>query len=183
MSQDPHSHDEEGPIKTPKQLIVTIVLAFVVPIILIVLLVNYVTTDKQESAGSSLLTPEAVNERIKPVGEAVVNAVTIAPGATPGEEVFKTQCSACHTSGALGAPKLGDAAAWGPRLGQGLDALWNSAMKGKNAMPAQGAGEYTPDEIKRAVVYMANAGGGKFEAPPIAAAEAASDAAPAASTP
>ncbi len=183
MSQDPHSHDDEGPIKTPKQLIVTILLAFVVPIILIVLLVNYVTTGKQESAGSNLLTTEAVNERIKPVGEALVNAVTIVPGATPGEEVYKNQCAACHASGSLGAPKYGDAASWGSRLGQGLDSLWNAAMKGKNAMPAQGTGEYTPDEIKRAVVYMANASGGKFEAPPIAAAEAATDATSAASAP
>jgi cytochrome c5 len=183
MSQDPHSHDDEGPIKTPKQLIVTILLSFVVPIILIVLLVNYVTTDKKDSAGSNLLTTEAVNERIKPVGEAVVNAVTTMPGATLGPDVYKAQCAACHDAGAMGAPKFGDAAAWSPRLGQGLETLWHAAMKGKNAMPAQGSGEYTPDEIKRAVVYMANAGGGNFEAPAVAATEAASDAAPAASVP
>jgi cytochrome c5 len=176
MSQDHNAHDDEGPIKTPKQLIVTVVLSFVLPIIVIVLLVNYVTTDQKESAGSNLLTTEAVAERIKPVSTVVVKAAAAAPGATSGEEVYKTMCAACHDSGALGSPKFGDAAAWGPRIGQGLETLWKSAMEGKNAMPAQGAGEFTPDEIKRAVVHMANAGGATFEAPPVAAAEAASDA-------
>lgn len=179
MSQDHNSHDDEGPIKTPKQLIVTVVLSFVLPIIVIVLLVNYVTTDQKESAGSNLLTTEAVAELIKPVGMVEVKAAAAAPGATPGEEVYKTQCAACHDSGAMGAPKFGDAAAWGTRIGQGLETLWKAAMEGKNAMPAQGAGEFTPDEIKRAVVHMANAGGATFTPPPVAAAEAASDAAPA----
>lgn len=179
MSQDHNSHDDEGPIKTPKQLIVTVVLSFVLPIIVIVLLVNYVTTTQKESAGSNLLTTEAVSERIKPVGMVEVKAATAAPGATLGEEVYKTQCAACHASGAMGAPKFGDAAAWGPRIGLGLEALWKSAMEGKNAMPAQGAGEFTPDEIKRAVVHMANAGGATFTPPPVAAtAEAASGVAP-----
>lgn len=171
MSQDHHSHDD-GPIKTPKQLIITILLAFVLPILLIVLLVNYVASDSKESAGSSLMTPEAVTERIKPVAEVTVNESAGVPGSASGQMVYESACIACHGSGALGAPKFGDAAAWGPRIGQGLEALWNAAMNGKNAMPAQGNGEYTPDEIKRAVVYMANKGGADFTPPPVQAAEA-----------
>ena len=92
-----------------------------------------------------------------------------------GEEVYKAVCSACHAAGTVGAPKFQDAAAWGPRLGQGYDGLLNSALKGKGAMAPQGGGEYNDTEIGRAVVFMANAAGGKFDEPkaPAAAASAA----------
>ncbi|MDG5978198.1 class I cytochrome c [Hydrogenophaga taeniospiralis CCUG 15921] len=82
----------------------------------------------------------------------------------------------------MGAPKFGDAAAWGPRIGTGYEALLNSALKGKNAMAAQGGGAFSDLEIGRAVVHMANAAGGKFEepqAPAAADAAAAPAAAPA----
>jgi cytochrome c5 len=82
-----------------------------------------------------------------------------------GEQVYKAQCAACHATGAAGAPKLGDAAAWGPRIKTGYDALLNSALKGKGAMAAQGGGEFSDLEIGRAVVYMANQGGAKFDEP------------------
>lgn len=171
MSQAPQSHDE-GPIQTPKQLIVAIVLAFLVPVFVIVLLVNYVNSVAKEGAGSNALAPEAVAQRIMPVAAVQVKAVTSVPGSNSGEDVFKAQCSSCHAAGALGAPKFGDAAAWGPRIGQGLEALLNSALKGKNAMPPQGGGEFVEIEIKRAVAYMANAGGAKFDVPAAAPAAA-----------
>jgi cytochrome c5 len=93
-----------------------------------------------------------------------------------GEQVFTAQCGACHTAGAAGAPKLGDAAAWGARIKTGYDSLLNSALKGKGAMGAQGGGDFSDVEIGRAVVYMANKGGAKFDEPkaPAAAASAAS---------
>jgi len=181
MSQAPQSHDE-GPIQTPKQLIVAILAAFVVPVAIIVLLVVYVNSTTKEGAGSNLTGPEAIAQRIMPVASVQVKAVTAAAGSRLGEEVYKAQCASCHGAGALGAPKFGDAAAWGPRLGQGLESLLNSALKGKNAMPPQGGGEFVDIEIKRAVAYMANAGGAKFEEPPVAAA-AASGADAAASAP
>jgi cytochrome c5 len=80
-----------------------------------------------------------------------------------------------------GAPKFGDAAAWAPRVKTGYDALLNSALKGKNAMGAQGGGEFSDFEVGRAVVYMANNGGGKLDEPkaPAAPAASASAAAPA----
>ncbi len=84
-----------------------------------------------------------------------------------GEQVFAAQCGACHTSGALGSPKFGDKAAWGPRSSKGFEALLTSALKGKNAMPPQGGGNYDELEIARAVVYMANAGGAKFPEPKV----------------
>jgi cytochrome c5 len=96
-----------------------------------------------------------------------------------GEEVFKAQCSACHTAGVAGAPKLGDAGAWGARIATGYEALLTSALKGKNAMGAQGGGDFEDTEIGRAVVYMANASGGKLAEPkaPVAAAAGAETAA------
>jgi cytochrome c5 len=181
MSQAPQSHDD-GPIQTPKQLILAVIVAFVLPITVIALLVNYVNSVAKEGAGSNALAAQAVAARIMPVAAVQVKAVTAAAGSRAGEEVFKGQCASCHAAGALGAPKYGDAAAWAPRIGQGLETLWDHAMKGKNAMPPQGGGEYADIEIKRAVAYMANAGGAKFEMP-AAPAAAASDAAPAASAP
>jgi cytochrome c5 len=82
-----------------------------------------------------------------------------------GEQVFNAQCGACHANGALGAPKVGDKAAWGPRVAKGFAVLWNSALHGKNAMPAQGGGQLNDLEVARGVVYMANAGGAKFPEP------------------
>lgn len=175
MSQAPQSHDE-GPIQTPQQLMLAIVLAFVVPVTIIALLVNYVNSAAKGGAGSSALAPEAVAQRIMPVAAVKVQAVTAAPGSRGGEDVYKAQCASCHGAGALGAPKYGDGGAWAARIGKGLDTLTDHAIKGFNAMPAQGGGDFVEVEIKRAVAYMANAGGAKFEAPPVAAAEGASEA-------
>jgi cytochrome c5 len=166
--------EEEGhdtPIKTPKQLITVIVLAFVVPIFAIVLLVKNVGTQANEGAGSQAMTAEAVAERLARVGQVTIK-LEGGPAKT-GEEVFKAQCTTCHTAGLVGAPKFGDATAWAPRIKTGFEALWNSALKGKGAMSAQGGGDFSDYEVARAVVYMANAGGAKFAEPPAPAASAA----------
>lgn len=116
------------------------------------------------SAGkSSGAEVEAANARIRPVA-AVTVKLEGGPAKT-GEEVYKAQCTACHAAGMLGAPKFGDAGAWGPRIGAGYAALLNSALKGKNQMAPQGGGDFSDYEIGRAVVYMANAGGAKLEEP------------------
>jgi len=90
-----------------------------------------------------------------------------------GEQVFGAQCTACHATGALGAPKLGDAAAWGPRIKTGFDALLHSALAGKGQMPPQGGGDFSDFEIARAVVYMTGKAGGTFPEPTAPAASAA----------
>lgn len=167
MSQVPNSHDtdHEGPIKTPKQLAVAVGLAFIVPVIIIVLLVQFVTSGATGSSGSDALSQEATAHRISPVSSVQVKAVLANAGPRAGEAVFKEQCATCHATGALGAPKFGDAAAWGSRITAGLAALANSALKGKNAMPPQGGGEFSDLEVTRAAAYMANAGGAKFTEP------------------
>lgn len=180
-AHEAHDHDgpHEGPIKTPKQLIVTVVLAFIVPILVIVLLVVYVASENKPAAGSSVMTPEAVTQRIRPVGTVEVRDVSDVAAMKTGEQVVTAQCGACHTSGAAGAPKIGDEAAWGPRVKAGFDSLLNSALKGKGAMGPQGGGDFSDLEIARAVVFMANKGGAKFDEPkaPAASASAASAAA------
>ena len=176
-AQNQHDHDgpHEGPIKTPKQLILAILYAFVVPVIVIVLLVMYVTNDSRPAAGSDALTPEATALRIQPVGRVQVKDASDLSTLKTGEQVFAAQCAACHTAGLVGAPKLGDVEAWAPRIKTGFAALLQSSVTGKGQMGAQSGGDFSDFEIGRAVVYMANKAGAKFDEPkaPAAAASAA----------
>src|SRR5258706_11849845 len=128
-------HEEHSSfIKTPQQLITIVLLAFVVPITGIVLTVQLVLGHPH--ADPAALTPEAVAARLKPVaGEAVVGAAGAAGGAPrAGEEIVKTVCAACHQTGVGGAPKIGDKAAWGARVKEGLNRLLATAIKGEKAM-------------------------------------------------
>ena len=70
--------------------------------------------------------------------------------------LYAQTCSACHGAGVAGAPKLGDKAAWAPRVGQGIDALTASVVKGKGAMPPKGGSAASDAEIKTVVTYMVN---------------------------
>jgi cytochrome c5 len=171
-----HDDAHTGPVKNPKQLLVTVFFSFVLPIFIIIGLVYYVASGDKPAAGA--VNPEmAVMARIQKVGHIEIRDAN--RQLRTGEEVFKAQCTTCHTAGLVGAPKFGDTAAWAPRIKTGFDALLNSALKGKNAMTPQGGGDFEPIEIGRAVVYMANAGGAKFEEPkaPAAAASAPASAA------
>jgi cytochrome c5 len=77
------------------------------------------------------------------------------PAAADGKQVFDSTCMACHATGVAGAPKLGDKAAWAPRLGQGLDTLVQHAIKGKNAMPPKGGNTSLSDaQVRAAVEFM-----------------------------
>ncbi|MBL8328805.1 MAG: cytochrome c5 family protein [Rubrivivax sp.] len=168
------NESHEGPIKTPNQLIWVVALSFVVPVLIIIALVNYVASGNKPAAGTAALEEEAVARRLAPVAQVVLRDAASAAAVKTGEQVYQAQCTACHASGAAGAPKTGDAAAWGPRLKTGFDAMLTSALKGKGAMGAQGGGDHSDFEIARAVVYLANQAGGKFEEPkaPAAAASA-----------
>ena len=167
-----------GPIKTPKQLFWASVLAFVLPVFIIIGLVYYVTSATLPAPGVSEVQ-RGIAERLQKVGTVEIRDAN-RPLQT-GEAVYKAQCTACHATGVSGAPKSGDHAAWAPRIALGYDALLTSALKGKGAMAPQGGGNFSDLEIGRAVVYMANAAGGKL-AEPAAPADAASGA-PAAAEP
>jgi cytochrome c5 len=128
------------------------------------------------------MSDKAVAERIQPVAGVPASAIekgpsplltaatpVAAPAATPpgaqaagpagdagtGKSVYDASCTACHNAGVAGAPKFGDAAAWGPRIKTGTDALYTSALKGKNAMPPKGGNLALSDaDVKAAVDYM-----------------------------
>jgi len=197
MSDEVHYQATEeahtGPIKNPKQLLLAVFFSFIAPILIIAGLVSYVVSGTRPSGevqGESMslygvskeVRDRDIAERLKKVGSIEIRDANRPLAA--GEAVFKAQCVACHGSpGIPGAPHLNDAAAWGPRIGQGYATLLEHALKGKGAMPAQGGGDFEDVEIGRAVVYMANAGGATFPVPDRPAAApaegAAADAKPA----
>ena len=77
-----------------------------------------------------------------------------------GEKIYQSACFACHLSGAAGAPKLDDPAAWEPRLGQGKAGLLQSVTNGKGAMPPKGGFTHlTEDEILNAIEFMLDKAG------------------------
>lgn len=73
---------------------------------------------------------------------------------TTGEQAFKEVCATCHESGVLGAPKIGDHAAWGPRIAQGKDTLYQFAISGKGNMPPKGGTNWPDATIRMTVDYM-----------------------------
>jgi cytochrome c5 len=118
------------------------------------------------------MSATAITERLKPVGEVKVDAnarapvatvavvaaapaVSAAGGADQGKTTYEAVCSACHSTGAAGAPKAGDKAAWSARVAQGKDALYEHALKGKGVMPAKGGNPGLADQaVKAAVDYL-----------------------------
>ncbi|WP_427914354.1 c-type cytochrome [Ramlibacter sp. MMS24-I3-19] len=198
MSDNTQEEAHTGPIKTPKQLLLTVFFAFVVPVAIIMGFVAYVTSENKPAGATQAeayslggVTAQdmerGVAQRIRKVGTVEIRDAN-RPLKT-GEEVFKAQCTTCHSAGVAGAPKFGDAAAWGARIKTGFDSLVNSALHGKGAMPAQGGGDFEDTEVARAVAYMANAAGANFPEPkqpaPAAGKQAGATeaAAPAAATP
>jgi cytochrome c5 len=157
---DPHSSF----IKTPQQLVAVILLAFLIPIIGIIMLVQLVVN--RPSADPNALAPDSVASRIQPVGRVEFGAPSAPPGARSGESVVKAVCAACHQTGVANAPRIGDTKAWAPHIREGLQTMTASAIKGKGAMPPRGGdATLTDQEVARAVVHMANQSGGKFKEP------------------
>lgn len=108
---------------------------------------------------------EAVADRIMPIGKvcvqgeecasAAVAASAAASGPMSGDQVYQKSCFGCHGTGAAGAPKVGDAAAWSSRRDKGLDTLVQNAINGINAMPPRGTcSSCSDDEIQAAVEHM-----------------------------
>ena len=159
-------------IKTPRQLLAVVLLAFVIPILLIAMLASLAS--RSVEPGVDAKSQEAIAKRLKPVGQVVVtegsepaaaapaSVAAAAPaggaqsGAANGKSIFDANCAACHAAGVAGAPKLGDKTAWAPRLKQGMDTLHQSALKGKGAMPPKGGNMSLADaDVKTAVDFMA----------------------------
>ncbi len=161
--QAQHGHDSHAaPAHSNIKKIVNIVFLLALPLLLVLGLVKSYTAHEAGNHPAAM-DEQAVMARIQKVGKLSMGASVRVPKS--GEEVFKAQCTNCHTAGLVGAPKFADAAAWAPRIKTGFEALLNSALKGKGSMGAQGGGAFADDDIARAVVYMANAGGAKFVEP------------------
>ncbi len=161
-----NTEGHEGFIKTPKQLIVTVILAFIVPVVIIFLLISLVVSSNQPGAGSDAQTREAIAQRIKPVADFALVDASAPTSARTGQQVYESTCAACHNAGVAGAPKIGDTAAWAPHIKEGLEEIFNVALNGKGAMPAKGGNPSLSDlEVKRAAVYLANQSGASFEEP------------------
>lgn len=151
-----------------------IILASVIGIPLFFFLVTKLfTSGVSIDPASSAMTQEAISARLQHVGQAKV-VEGGAPGSRSGKAVYESVCFSCHATGAANSPKFSDASAWSTRLAKGFDTLVKSALNGLNAMPARGgAPDLTDDEIKRAVAYMGNAVGAKFQEPAAATSAAA----------
>jgi len=155
-------------IKTPRQLVTVVVLAFAVPVLFIIFITQLITGSL--TIKDANYSPDAVRERIKPVAQVYIGTAPALPvaapaaapgaaaGANSGEALFNQLCTACHTAGVNGAPKFGDKAAWAPRLATGMNTLYNAALRGLNGMPAKGGNPALPDDqVKAAVDYMVKA--------------------------
>ena len=129
-------------------------------------------------AGADEMQEQAVLENIRPVGtvkvaeQGAADSAAAPKAARAGKVVFDGACMACHATGAAGAPKVGDKAAWGPRAAQGLETLVSHAVNGIRAMPPKGTcADCTEAELKGAILYMLEesgievAGGGAAAAP------------------
>ncbi|MDD5297204.1 MAG: c-type cytochrome [Rhodocyclaceae bacterium] len=103
---------------------------------------------------------------IAPVARVEMAKAAVDTGPKTGEQIVTAICGACHGTGAAGAPKIGDKAAWAPRLALGLDGLVKSATAGKNAMPPKGGNPNLSSlDLARAIVFMANKSGASFKEP------------------
>lgn len=133
----------------------------------LVVIVNSVIGSVLKGSSNADMSDEAVAQRIAPVGKlntgeaiipeapAVEQVAAPAGGSRSGKEIYDASCFACHATGAAGAPKLGDTAAWAPRIEKGMDTLMNHAINGFNAMPPRGTcGNCSDDDLKLAVEYM-----------------------------
>lgn len=116
------------------------------------------------SVSADHLNEHTVEKRIKPSGSVYVEgddvpvskpAVVASAGPRSAEDIYKTKCSACHATDAIGAPMFGNAASWTDRIAKGEETLITNAIDGFNAMPPKGTcGDCSDDEIKITVQYM-----------------------------
>src|SRR5262245_11339853 len=163
----------QSPIKTPRQLIIVVTLAFIVPVAVFVMLTQLFTGGMEGATENK----DAVLARIKPVGDIVMADASAPKGQMTGEQVFNQVCKTCHETGIAGAHKVGDKGAWSKVIAQGPAVTLQHALSGIRAMPPRGGNpDLTDVEVERAVVYMVNKSGGNWKEP---AAPTATAAAPA----
>lgn len=136
---------------------VIIIAGLVAFMVIIIIAANWLSSGSTNVQDDPMVQ-EAIEERIAPIGQvntgAVAPAAAAAAGPVDGKAIYQQACFACHGTGAAGAPKLGDSGAWSPRIGQGMDTLFDHALKGFKGMPARGGQNLDDDSVKAAVKYM-----------------------------
>lgn len=153
-------------IKSWQQLVIVVLLAFLVPIIGITLITQFVTGHRQAPPSDDA----GVLNRIKPVGEVIMAQATPNAGQRSGEQVFGQVCKNCHEAGLAGAPKFGDKGQWAHVLAEGEKVAVDHAIHGIRAMPPKGGNpDLSDDEVHRAVAFMANNAGANWKAPEVTA--------------
>lgn len=180
---DPHAKMTKA---TPREVMVSVVLGLFAPLVAIVLIVFLVNSIQSEQVDedSPEIAEKAVLRNIAPVAKLDAQDASAQRVERSGEEIYNAVCVACHTSGALGAPKLNSKGDWGARIAQGYETLVNNAINGIRAMPPRGGNPDLSDlEMARAVAYMANTSGASFKAPEAAPAAAEAEAATTAAAP
>ena len=166
MSEELHVEEHSSPIRTPRQLVAVVVLAFAVPVTLIAMIAHLVTSAAHVEKDNPAMSDEMIAKRLKPVGEVAITDPNAPQVVKSGKEVVDAVCAACHATGALNAPKIGDKAAWGKLIAEGQNMLTADAIKGVRQMPPRGGNpDLTDVEFARAVAYMANQGGANWKEP------------------
>jgi len=166
MSEEIRIEEHSSPIKTPKQLVIVVLLAFAVPITLIAMIAHLVMSGVKVGKDDPAMSEEAIARRLKPVGEVLVADPNAPQVVKTGKQVVDAVCAACHVTGALNAPKMGDKGAWGKLVKEGQEKLTADAIKGIRQMPPRGGNPDLSDtEFARAVAYMANQAGANWKEP------------------
>lgn len=134
----------------------SIMWATIIAAIVLIAIVYPLTANKGSAPANASNAADEADIRIQPVArfELAKAEAPVASGPRDGATIYNTVCGACHNTGAAGAPKMDDKAAWAPRLATGKDALIKSVTNGKNAMPAKGGATLSDDEIKSVVEYV-----------------------------
>ena len=124
--------------------------------VVLIAIIYPLTNRTFNSAADSAKGNDESDVRIQPVAkfELAKAEAPAASGPRDGATIYNSVCGACHNTGAAGAPKIDDKAAWAARLAQGKDGLIKSVTNGKGAMPPKGGATLSDDEIKGVVDYV-----------------------------
>jgi len=133
--------------------------------VIIIVAANWISAGTSDSSNDPRIQAH-IEELIKPVGQVSTKldatpaaaSTASAGGAIDAKASYQQACFACHGTGAAGAPKIGDKAAWGPRIAQDKSTLYEHALKGfqgkSGMMPAKGGSQLSDDAVKAVVDYM-----------------------------
>lgn len=147
-------HQEDKDFMAKFMMVLGILVLLAVVIFLLARLVTKVD-EGTGTAGENSMRQAAIEERLQPIGTVVSGEKQTGPVVRAPEDIYAQICSACHDTGAVGAPKVGNKGDWAPRISKGMDTLVSHAINGFNAMPPRGGDSSLSDEdVKKVVEFM-----------------------------